>query len=309
MLRLKLLGIISLFLTCPLAHSKMICEDSNLYDAAWGMSPNAHRIFTSDLSEPANSRLSKDQKRAAVKRAIERYHSGAGGYTSEQIARAIVWAADCTGNDFKWFAAVVGNESLYCSTRLGSGGDSGCGQFTTPALISLKLQMKLPSRPRGNVDTASPRSTQAMKEMVSSCYQRYDGMVDGSQGPGSEALFYNVLDKDISSIKNIFQRASAMHVDILATAIFLKFNVALAGGYTVPGSAMGGIARYNGGGVSNYLSHIQKQRGYIQSNFMCVEDTYTISVEAAACDLEEDREACLDNLENKYSNEQVDYEI
>lgn len=292
---------VSALLICSLStadvSNKMICEGAEQTDIAWGMSPSARDIFTSNLTEPANRNYTKDQKRAAVKRAVERYHSGAGGYSPAQIARAIVWAADCTGNDFKWFAGIIGNESLYCKTRVGSGGDAGCGQFTGAAITSMKLQLKLPSRPRGQIDTASPRATVAMKDMVKSCYERYDGMVDGSEGPGDEALFYNIMDRSHSGLKDVFRRASAMHVDILASAIFLKFNVALAGGYTVPGSAPGGIARYNGGGVRNYLSHIRNQAQHIDVNYSCVEDVYTPSVAGFACEVDEDADACIAEFE------------
>ncbi|MGH1468883.1 MAG: hypothetical protein ACRBBP_08410 [Bdellovibrionales bacterium] len=303
----RILGLAA-FLMCSASMAetsgKMICEGAEQTDVAWGMSPSAHRIFTSNLMEPANSRYTKDQKRSAVEKAIRRYHTGAGGYSPAQIARAIIWASDCTGNDFKWFAGIIGNESLYCSTRQGAGGDSGCGQFTGDAIASMKLQLKLPSRQRGSIDTASPRSTQAMRDMVKSCYQRYDGMVDGSEGKGSEALFYNVMDRSHSGLKSVFRRASAMHVDILASAIFLKFNAALAGGYTVSGSRPGGIARYNGGGVSNYLSHIQRHRGKINVDYSCVEDTYTSDVAGFACELDENPETCMSEFEAVHTSDQ-----
>jgi len=289
------------------AHAtKMVCEGSTQTDIAWGMSPSAHRIFTANMTEPANRRYSKDQKRSAVERAMRPYHDGTGGYSRAQIAKAIIWAADCTGNDFKWFAGLVGNESNYCSARVGSGGDSGCGQFTGAAIDSMKLQLKLSSRRRGSIDTASPRSTAAMKEMISSCYQKYDGMVDGSEGPGSEKLFYNVMNRSHSGLKSVFRKASAMHVDLLASAIFLKFNVSLAGGYTVSGSAPGGIARYNGGGVQNYLGHIKKKAARINVNYTCVEDDYTPAVAEFACAIDEDPESCMIEFEANQSDDSVE---
>jgi len=282
--------------------SKMICDGAESTEAAWGMSPSAHKVFTANMTELENRNYTKDQKRSAVERAMRPYHNGTGGYSREQIARAIIWASDCTGNDFKWFAGLVGNESSYCSAREGRGGDSGCGQFTGAAIDSMKLQLKLPSRLRGSIDTASPRATAAMKDMIASCYQKYDGMVDGSEGPGSAALFYNVMDRSHSGIKSVFQRASAMHVDLLASAIFLKFNVALAGGYTVPEDVPGGVARYNGGGVPNYLSHVKSKVDLINVDYSCVEDTYTQKVAESACELDEDPEVCVQEFESLRSN-------
>ena len=292
------------------AGSKMICEGNERIDIAWAMSLSAHEIFTSNLMEPVNRRYSKDQKRAAVKKAILKHHDGAGGYSPSEIARALVWASDCTGNDFKWFAAIIGNESSYCKNRKGAGGDSGCGQFTNAAIHSMKLQLKLPSRKSGDIDTASPIATKAMKEMISSCYKVYDGMVDGSEGEGNEDLFYRVMDSKISELKSVFRKASAMHVDILASAIFLKFQVALAGGYILPGTKLGGIARYNGRGTRGYLKHIIGKAKNIKVNYSCIEDTYTSSVAEFACEIDnEDPDACMNDFEYRQSEDFVELSI
>ena len=220
---------------------------------------------------------------------------------------------DCTSNDFKWFAAIIGHESSYCKNRKGAGGDSGCGQFTSAAIDSMKLQLKLPSRTRGSKDTASPRATKAMKEMISSCYKAYDGMVDGSEGEGNEDLFYSVMDRQVESLKSVFRKASAMHVDILASAIFLKFQVALAGGYILPGTKRGGIAKYNGGGTKDYLKHIRKKAKNIKVNkvnYSCIEDTYTSSVAEFACEIDnEDPDACMNDFEYRQSEDFVELSI
>ncbi len=285
---------------------KMICNKPTLHNAAWQMNSKTRSTFISNLTEPENEQYTKEQRVAVVNSAIKKYHSGVDNYTTKQIAKAIIWASDCTGNDFKWFAGIIGNESLYCKSRLGKGGDSGCGQFTGAAIDSIKLQLKLKSRPKGKLDTASSISTKAMENMVKSCYESYDGIVDGSEGPGNEELFYNVMNRSHKNLKIVFQKATAMHVDILASAIFLKFNAAIAGGYIIPGSRPGGIARYNGRGIRNYLRKVIRTVNrdlFIPMTYTCVEDWYTLEIVAFACQIDENPEACMAEFESKQSTQ------
>ena len=126
-----------------------------------------------------------------------------------------------------------------------------------------------------------------IKDMIAGCYEQYDGSLDGSYGPGSLDSYLKLMNSSKRTIRSTFQKARAMHADLVASAIHLKIMTAFYGGYE-----QGGIKHYNGGGVRNYKGKVKKHMKTIK--LQCGPDAFTQDVMAERCHLSGDPEACME---------------
>lgn len=294
--------------------SKMICEGATSTDIGYRLNDSKVAKFNKDMRSSLQKEMSTDEKVRRITEAIKRKHDGTGGYTPEQIAKTIVWAADCTGNNLKFWSAMIMHESSFCGDRLNErGGDAGCGQFTSIAIKELQHQLQVPTA--GGSGSSGARD--AMRDMVKSCYSTYGGWTDGSVAKGGYDNYMSFMNRPIGdfnrgraepfargTIKEALKNARAMHAGLLSSALLLKFYVGLQGGYTVPGSGWGGIAKYNGGGVKDYYSRIKGEFQYLPVSQSCVADEYTAQVMQKSCEMEtfEDYDTCMEKAERELSD-------
>ncbi len=276
-------GLVVLLLTLNfsfIANAGLVCPNSILRDSAYGMSNSQLVRFKSNLTENRNRGVTRSEKVTRVKEAVEHRNGNLGfpvGHDSQSVAEAAVWAAGCTGNDFSVFAAILSVESGYCGDLRGGGADSGCSQLSVrkgASVHELKSQLNL----KGGDGKANPDVTQAAKDMVMTCLNNDKSQYDAFM------TFYN---RPFEEIKTDLRSGQNVYFDVLMGALYLKFVTALAGGYIVPGDSPGGIARYNGGGVPNYLGKVQglnQGEGRLeQISGTCYEDKFTPNVLGEAC--------------------------
>lgn len=307
----------TVFTATSLANStlpaKMICEGADTTDVGYGYTGKMLARFKSDTRSDLQKKLSNSEKVKRIATAIRRKHNGTGGYTPEQIAKTVVWAADCTGTNLKFWSAMIKHESSFCAVRLNkTGGDAGCGQFTSVALNELRHQLQVP----GAGGSGSNAARDAMRSMVKSCYKTYGGWTDGSVAKGDYNNYMKFMSLPIGSfnkgrrepfqkgtIKEALKNARAMHAGLLSSALLLKFYYGLKGGYTVAGNGWGAIAQYNGGGVADYYSRIKGEFKYLPVSQTCVSDEYTAEIMESACEMEilEDYPTCMKNAEKALS--------
>ncbi len=288
-----LLLIICTLLTTPAQAEKLYCGFANVYNAAWSFSANAQARFVRNYTEPRNANVSQSQKEVRVLRVINKYHRGLSGIiTDEALAKLIVWAADCTGHDFTYLAALVEQESSMCKVRLSTsgGGDSGCGQFTSPAINVIKNQMRLPGKKDG---AANPRAKELMEQMVHRCHNSYPLKSNKSAATRTQE-FIHLMSQSKSHIKGVFRNGSQISQDLIATSIFLKFLVARTGGYIVPGSSPGALASYNG--KSAYANWVRNKANKV--DLICTNDRAELEMGASACMMSDNPDACLAELED-----------
>lgn len=324
---LRSVSVLSIALSLPVFangefQSKMVCNSGSVQKTGLSLvKQNQKNFLSGDQRTEAQKSMTHAQKVQKVLASIERVHAKynienkTGGYTKEQYANTIVWAADCTKSSLKWVAAIIGHESLFCGLRISGnprGGDAGCGQWTPDGINEVKNQLRLRTKTANGSQFAHDYLHKTLRE----CYENYKGWVPGSGGGGSYQGYINVKSQPNGertgdtfprgTLREDYRHARAVDVDILSVAILLKVKAAHAGGYVVSGSAPGGIAAYNGGGVANYYKRVDgfRQKYLNTVNLSCMEDTYTSSVAQFACDLEigEGHDECQANFEDLTQN-------
>ncbi len=263
------------------------CETNMFEKAAWGLSQSNSRRFLEDATLPGNRGLSDgevhDRLLSSIKSMYKARGLSEGPFVSaDSLASKIQWAAECTGHDFSMLAAVLKVESAYCSLMHNKGGgDSGCGQFTGAAIGFFKNQLRLP----GRKENGSALMKKTIEEVVSRC------------APGSTYVNENSLvelfSKNDSDIRTTLRAGKNISVDIMATAIYLKFYYAISGFYyNASSSQPGALSRYNGGGVKNYGEKINGHATKIDGSFCSKDPEYLRQIESAACELSGDSDVC-----------------
>lgn len=263
------------------------CERNMFEKAAWGLSQSNARRFLEDATLPANRGLSDgevyDRLLASIQSMYKARKLSDGPFVSAtSLASKIQWVAECTGHDFSMLAAVVKVESAYCSLMHNKGGgDSGCGQFTGASIGFFKNQLRLP----GRKENGSALMKKTIEELVSRC------------APGSSYVNENSLvelfSKSDSDIRANLRSGENISVDLLATAIYLKFYYAISGFYyNAASSQPGALSRYNGGGVANYGTKINGHATKIDGKVCSKDPAYLRQIESAACELSLSPEVC-----------------
>lgn len=275
------------------ASAKLYCEDAQLWDAAWGFSQSAQTRFQKNYTEPRNANVSQSEKERRVLRVIHKYHRGIPGVISDQgLAKLIVWASDCGGHDFTYFTALVEQESHLCSVRLSTsgGGDSGCGQFTSPAINLLKNQLRLPGQQKNN--DANRMAKKLMTDMLNKCASTYPlGKISASEWTQG---FLNLFSSSKGHIRTVLRNGSQVSHDLVATSMMLKFLVARTGGYIIPGSSPGALTSYNG--KSAYAKAVSGKAQRVALS--CTDDSAELEIAASACLMSDNPDACLAEVED-----------
>lgn len=263
------------------------CETNMFEKAAWGLSQSNSRRFLQDATLPGNKGLSDGEVHDRLLSSIESMYKARGlsegpFVSASSLASKIQWAAECTGHDFSMLAAVVKVESAYCSLMHNKGGgDSGCGQFTGASIGFFKNQLRLP----GRKENGSALMKKTIEEVVSRC------------APGSSYVNENSLvelfSKSDADIRNELRSGKNISVDLMATAIYLKFYYAISGFYyNASSSQPGALSRYNGGGVADYGKKINGHATKIDGQVCSKDPQYLRQIEDAACELSGDSDIC-----------------
>lgn len=281
------LAVVATMTTSLNAQEGASCDQPLFQEAAWGLSQSQSKRFLSDATLPENRTLSDGEVYDRLKKDINKMYQArnlkSGPFVSaDALASKIQWAASCTGNDFSMLAAVVKLESAYCSLLHNkSGGDSGCGQFTSASIGYFKNQLRLP----GRKENGSALMKKTIEEVMRNCASGSTFVNENSLAE----LFSQSKDKirqDLRTGKNI-------SLDVLSTAIYLKFYYSISGFYyNAASSAPGALSRYNGGGVANYGSKVYGHAQKIEYGVCSKDQDYLKAIEKAACELSADKEVC-----------------
>lgn len=153
-----------------------------------------------------------------VESQIDKVHKDLPDITNEKLAVVIAAAADTSGIDFSILTQIVRKESKYCIDRHNEkGGDSGCMQFTTPALKELRDQFGIMG-----AKNHAPGVPEVMRKHVSDFYQN---------APEREKAFYRWLNSKTTTAMRVQLRTGTdQDIDILAGALLLKIKLAVARG-------------------------------------------------------------------------------
>ncbi len=255
-----------------------ICANFQVEDAAWGMTPRQAERMLSNAELPNNQRVSRSEKIERVKNHIDVFHNGSNIISNDELARTLVDVAECTGHDFTFFAGIIKKESTYCLDRHNNGsGASGCGQFTSWPIRVYKNQLLLP----GREENGDPDFKAAIETLLSRCYEGRPEKID---------QFIELFSQSRSTVKSFLRRGEDTEMDLVASAIYLKFYYARTGFYYNPHSrAAGALSLYGEG--SSYAT--QAMNTINQVNYTCSEnDPYLLDIEDTSCELSDDPAAC-----------------
>ncbi len=174
-------------------------------------------------------------------------------------------------------------ESNYCMHRLNKvGGDSGCMQFTNPAINELKHQFGF---------VGSDKHTSGMPEVLTYLISRYFGQ----NNPQRVEEFKKWFKQDIPSLKNSLRSGDQFEFEIIAGSLFIKFQLALAkGNYGIA------VRNYNGSAAKlTYQESViaNSQKITDSSSQTSIEECYRKrkyeeTIMKLACDLTDDPEEC-----------------
>lgn len=269
---------------CQAGRGDNQCLNYNVENAAWGFSDRQSSRFYDDATLARNQNLSDENIQARIRRSV------ATTYQENQVNRSqseindlashIKHAAECTGNDFSILAGLLYVESKYCSQLLNTSSPdssaSGCGQFTVWPIRVFRNQLRLP----GRAENGDPKIRQGIEDLLASCFVGREHRIDE---------FKELFSQSTSSVKSFLQSGQDFEMDLVATAIYLKFFYAMAGFYYNPGSrAAGALSRYGEGPA--YARKVNRESTQVNA---CQENIpFLESIQEVACELSEDSSAC-----------------
>lgn len=140
------------------------------------------------------------------------------GITAVDLAKIIVDVSEKIGIDYQVLAAIVHKESGYCMFRLNkTGGDSGCMQFTTPALKEMKHQFGLAGELKH-----SPGVPEVLNQLVQNYFS--------PDTAGRFVAYKKWWALETDQIKKSIRGQKNYDFDVLSGGLFLKFILSLANG-------------------------------------------------------------------------------
>jgi hypothetical protein len=271
-----------------------VCQENALQKTAWGLSNSQARTFLSDATLPGNLSASDGEVRDRLVNSISSFYRARGASSSyvsaDSLAAKIQWAAQCTGNDFSMLAGIIKVESAYCSLLHNKGGgDSGCGQFTSAAIGFYRNQLRLP----GRKENGSTNMKNTIETIMRNC-------ASGSTYVQEDSL-HKLFSESKASIREKLRGGHNISLDVLATAIYLKFYYSISGFYyKATDSRPGALSRYNGGGFAGYGKKMNGVAHQINGEVCEKDESYLEEIQEATCDLSMDKEVC-DLLTPTYS--------
>lgn len=286
---------------CLAAYSEEVCHDLEFEDAAWSINNARYQRMISDMTLADSTGHSTEERIRRIRKRIEDNHSRRSyrmPLSDDDLAKTILWAAECTGNDYRVFTALLEVESYICGDRTGPGGDSGCSMFTTPAVNVFRNQLQLPNRQSAGTQLGK----RAYEELIEGCYRDYRRR----RLPGANADmaddFIDLYKQSTRTVKDAFIGGDMIHADLLSGAIHLKLNSALAGGYWIPGRAPGGVNRYNASKHAAAYSRNVRERTY-RIDWECETDPISTAVQFSVCLMSDDPHVCLEDLSLYYEGD------
>ncbi|NQZ01702.1 MAG: hypothetical protein HRT45_13650 [Bdellovibrionales bacterium] len=279
-------------------YSDFVCPDLVVSDAAWSINETHFSRMLSDMNFEDSASHSRHERVTRILKRIEanqslRVHKMP--LSNQQLAETILWAAECTGNDYRVFTAILEVESYICGDRTGPNGDSGCSMFTTSAVNVFRNQLRLPNKKSSGTELGQ----QAYQQLIESCYSEHrEQRLPGHSRDNAEQ-FVELYSGTTRNLKRVFVEGSRLHADLLSGAIHLKLNATLAGGYWIPGRAPGGVNRYNASKhAASYSRNVKSRLNQIDID--CYHDRQTPAIQFGFCLMGDQPEACLQNWSYYY---------
>ena len=263
--------------------SAQVCDGAQVHESAWQVGDRQFAAMTKDATLGRNAKLTFTEKVERVLRNIQKVRPSVSSdrlkMSDSLLARKIVAVASCSGNDFSIFAALLAKESVYCRDRHNrGGGDSGCGQFTTPAITEFKNQMRLGR----SADHGTAKGLAGFEQLVKACYLRDE---EGAK------RFKEKMGQSVSGVKSTLRKGDDIELDLIATAVYLKFNYGFTSTYySAASKAAGALARYNGGGAAGYAKTVNRNAEKIA--FCADSNQWLGEISDEACSMSDDAEVC-----------------
>lgn len=268
------------------AFAQSTCVFRNqLMSAGYLISQKQVNILRAEHRLPRNAKKLISDKVMGVEKSILNVwkKSEIKGISAASLALLIVGVAESVGVDYQILAAIIKKESNFCMFRLNkTGGDSGCMQFTTPALKEMKHQFGF---------AGSDKHSKGVPEALGELVQKFFAQAS----PARANAYIQWFNSDTEKIKNSLRNESNFDFDILSGALFLKFTLANASGDY--GTA---VRNYNGSSKkfayqSSVLASASKVSFSIpdEAEASCLADeTYENEIQQLSCEFTEDPEAC-----------------
>ncbi len=207
------------------------------------------------------------------------------GISAAELAKIIVEVSEKVGVDYQVLAAIVHKESGYCMFRLNKvGGDSGCMQFTSPALKEMKHQFGF---------AGELKHSSGVPEVLDHLAQSYFS----SENDKRFIAFKKWWALDIEQMKTTLRGQKNHEFDVLSGGLFLKFILALANGnYGVA------VRNYNGSSKKHaYQESVLKGAAKVswddvEIDSSCEEELiFEGEIHKASCELTDDPEQCFNS--------------
>lgn len=218
---IKFLNTVAVFLLASSSVFAQVCTRSSadLFPAGFFLNGNQVRSLVTPKPLPRNVNKPKEQQISTLEKSIQAVWKtdSVNNTTPVQLATLIVNISEKIGVDYQILAAVAKKESYFCRVRHNKkGGDSGCMQFTTPALTELKHQFGL-----AGPGKYSPGTPEALFYLLGKYYE--------PTNKDKIEAFKEWISSDINKIKIGLRRGDSFENDLLAGALYLKFLLSLAG--------------------------------------------------------------------------------
>lgn len=273
------------------ASAQNACLPSNImFEAGWQISGNRLGVLRSPRKLERNKAVTPVQMVTRIENHITDFLRTSGhslqGITASSLASILVRASEATGVDPTVLTSIAKKESIFCIDRHNEGGgDSGCMQFTTVAVQELKHQFGLNGK--GQHAAGVPA---VLREQVSKFFRN---------ASARETAFYAWLRSSTNNMRVQLRTGSNQDIDILAGAILLKINLAVAqGNYTQA------LQAYNGSRAkSAYARDVQAKASKVSFTTDCVEDvSFSREIRGTMCEITDDKN-CFVNDEPDFSEE------
>lgn len=242
----------------PQAFAQPTCNVSAAmkHQAGFFLSSNKLQILKSDQPLSKNKGLSQEKMMERVGSHIRNYHQGLNNISVKELSEIISASAIATGVDFAVLSSIVRKESIYCKDRYNnSGGDSGCMQFTSPALNELKHQFGL---------AGSSNHSAGVPQILTAMVDKYF-----HESPKRKEVFENWLRQDTDTQRSWLRNRDYHDIDVFAGALLLKIYLAVNNG-----NYREALKQYNGSSrKSAYASDVNAVATKVSLNtFACHED-------------------------------------
>lgn len=275
-------------LTSSAAMAANLCLNSQyMVQTGYMVSTNQVRLLQKQMPLPRNVKTGTKDKITRVENHITKTWKSDDipGITASELAKLIVNVSEKVGVDYQVLAAIVQKESGYCKFRLNkTGGDSGCMQFTGPALNEMKHQFGLAGESKH-----SPGAPAALNQLTQNYFS--------SETDARFVAFKKWWSLGIDQIKQSIRGQKNHEFDILSGGLFLKFTLALANGnYGIA------VRNYNGSSKKHaYQASVMNNAAKVswddvEIDAACEEDfIFEMEIHKSSCELTDEPVRCFNS--------------